>query len=149
MSCARYEVVLIDVKRKKEQRREWTAADLARSVPWLKRMNARGHDVLVAPAGEHALVLLDGLSERMVDAMRKNGFEPAATIQAAPGRVQAWVKLSDHPLPADVHQYAIEGLKRAFGVEGSAAMNGVHGRLAGFTCEAEESTTRRFALGKH
>jgi hypothetical protein len=53
MGVARYKVLLVDAKTKKEQLREWSAAELRRSVAWLKRMNARGHDVFVAPAGQH------------------------------------------------------------------------------------------------
>lgn len=145
MGCARYELVLVDVKTKTEQRREWTPADLVHSVPWLRRMNARGHDVFIAPAGENGLVLLDGLSERMLEAIRKKGFEPAATIQTAPGRVQAWIKLSDRPLPAAVHKHAIKGLKQKFEREAVDVRRSMHGRLAGFTCEAEGDPSRRFA----
>ncbi len=95
MGAERYKVMLIDAKSKKKQWREWSAAELARSVAWLKRMNARGNDVFVAPAGQNGLMLLDDLREEALNAMTDKGFEPAATIQTAPGRYQAWVKLSD------------------------------------------------------
>ena len=86
MGVARCKVKLVDVKNRKEQLREWSATELVCSVAWLKRMNARGYDVFVAPAGQHGLMLLDGLREEALAAMTGKGFEPAATIQTAPGR---------------------------------------------------------------
>ena len=44
--------------------RAWSGAELERSIAWLKRMNARGSDIHVRPAGEHGLVLVDGLKAR-------------------------------------------------------------------------------------
>jgi len=88
MGVSRYEIVLIDAKCKKEQRREWSVVELARSVAWLKRMNARGNDVFVRPVGEHGLVLLDGLRDEMLTTMRSEGFDPAVVVQTEPGRYQ-------------------------------------------------------------
>ena len=42
----------------------------------------------------------------MLEKMRRDGFAPAATIETSPGNYQAWVKLSDKPLSADVRRVA-------------------------------------------
>ena len=42
---------------------------------WLKRMNARGHDVSIRPAGEHSLVLVDGLTGPSVRAYGPRGLD--------------------------------------------------------------------------
>ena len=149
MGAERYKVMLIDAKNKKKQWREWSAAELVRSVAWLKRMNARGHEVFIAPAGQHGLMLLDGLREETLAAMTGKGFEPAATIQTAPGRYQAWVKLSDHPISDDVSQHAYDGLKRAFCRPPASCERSEYGRLAGFTCGSnanDHEAVRRFVL---
>ena len=86
--------------------REWSRAELEQSAPWLKRMNAKGNDVYVRPAGAHSLVLVDDVKPAMLEKMRRDGFAPAATIETSPGNYQAWVKLSDKPLSADVRRVA-------------------------------------------
>lgn len=152
MGVTRYQIMLIDAKNKQEQLREWSAAELMRSVAWLKRMNARGHDVLIAPAGQHGLVLLDGLGEEALADMTGKGFEPAATIQSAPGRYQAWVKLSDRPLADDVRQHACKGLEKAFGQRTAKAERAGYGSLAGFTSDGTDKggrATRRYVLALH
>jgi hypothetical protein len=152
MGAARYKVVLVDSRNKKEQSREWSAAELVRSVAWLKRMNARGHDVSIAPAGEHGLVLLDGLREDMLAAMSDKGFEPAATMQTGPGHYQAWIKLSDRPLSDDVRQHAVNGLKRAFCSQTASCERSDYGSLAGLTCAGRgegQERARRFVLVHH
>jgi hypothetical protein len=124
-------------------------AQLVRSVAWLKRMNARGRDVFVAPACQHDLMLLDGLREEALGDMTGKGFAPAATIQTAPGQYQAWVKLSDRPISDDVRQHAYNGLARGFGPQPGHAEPGEHGRLAGFTCGSgsnDAETEGRFVL---
>ena len=151
MGAARYKVMLVDAKRKTLWR-EWGEAELVRSVAWLKRMNARGHDVFVAPAGDHGLVLLDGLQKAALTAMNAKGFEPAATIQTAPGRYQAWVKLSDRAMTDDVRQHAYDGLSCAFGQQPGTTEHHEYGRLAGFTCDGEgndRETARQFVVVQH
>lgn len=151
MGAERYKVLLVDARRK-TLLREWSAAELVGSVAWLKRMNARGHDVFVAPAGQHGLVLLDGLQEVALTAMNAKGFEAAATIQTAPGRYQVWVKLSDHAISDAVRQHAYDGLKRAFGRQPETTDRNEYGALAGFTCDAggnDRETARRFVLLQH
>ena len=86
--------------------REWSRAEVEQSAAWLKRMNAKGNDIYIRPAGEHGLVLVDDLTADKLASMNKDGFQSAARIETSPGNFQAWVKLSDKPLSADVRRVA-------------------------------------------
>ena len=107
---------------------------------WLKRMNARGHDVSIRPAGEHSLVLVDGLTGPAVARMGREGWTPAATIESSPGRYQAWVKLSEAPVSAPVREVAARELAQHYGGDPPSAGRDPAGRLAGFTNQEPEHT---------
>ena len=113
--------------------RAWSGAEIEHSIAWLKRMNARGSDIHVRPAGEHGLVLVDGLKAEAIERMKREGFAPAATVEASPGSFQAWVKLSEGALPAEVRRVAAEGLAGRYGGEARSVGSWPYGRLAGFT----------------
>ena len=101
-------------------------------------MNARGSDIHVRPAGEHGLVLVDGLKAEAIERMKREGFAPAATVEASPGSFQAWVKLSEGALPAEVRRVAAEGLAGRYEGSPSSAGGWRYGRLAGFTNQGAE-----------
>jgi hypothetical protein len=133
MGVARFEVLLQDPKTKQELKREWTKPELLKSIAWLKRMNARGHEVFIRPAGQHNLILLDALTAERLAAMRRKGFEPAVIVESKPGVYQAWVALSARPVTDRVRLLAAEGLARGFGGVSSVSVAKDFGRLAGFT----------------
>ena len=70
--------------------------------------------------------------------MKREGFAPAATVEASPGSFQAWVRLSEGALSAEVRRVAAEGLARHYEGEARNAGSGPYGRLAGFTNQAPE-----------
>jgi len=113
--------------------REWSAADVVQSLPWLKRMNAKGNDIYIRPAGEHGLVLVDDLKPEKLAQMKAEGFEPAATIETSPGNYQAWVKLSDSPVTAEARQLIARELAKRYAGDLNSADSRHYGRLAGFT----------------
>lgn len=113
--------------------REWDYTELTHSLPWLKRMNARGNDIYIRPAGEHAFVLVDDLSAAALRRMEDACFHPAAVIETSPGNYQAWIKLAHHPLDPDIRQHAARELAREFGGDMNSADSHHYGRLAGFT----------------
>jgi hypothetical protein len=55
----RFDVLLCDATSGATITREWSKAEMLRSVAWLKRMNGRGNNIFVRPSGEHNLALLD------------------------------------------------------------------------------------------
>jgi hypothetical protein len=149
MGVDRFELLLRDQSTRHELKREWSKPELMKSIAWLKRMNARGHEVFIRPAGQHSLVLLDALNAENLAAMRRKGFEPATVIQSNPGVYQAWVALSTRLVAPNVRQLAAECLARAFvGASPNSAAHGF-GYLAGFTFADAMRTPvvkRRFVL---
>ena len=135
-----FEVRIRNAETGRELHRTWDQAELEQSVGWLKRMNARGHDVSIRPAGEHSLVLVDGLTGPALARMGREGWTPAATIESSPGRYQAWVKLSEAPVSAPVREVAARGLAQHYEADPPSAGRDPVGRLAGFTNQEPEHT---------
>jgi hypothetical protein len=133
LGVPRFEIGIRDAKTGKMMERNWSSAELEQSVAWLKRMNANGNDVYIRPAGEHGLVLVDDLKPQALERMKADGFAPAATIETSPGNYQAWVKLSDKPLSADIRSAAAKMLAKEYGGDPNSADSRHYGRLAGFT----------------
>jgi hypothetical protein len=132
MGAERYEVVIVNAKTGRQTQRDWNAAELLRGVTWLKRMNAQGGDIYLRPFDSPQLLLVEALNAEALEDMRMQGLAPALTIETSPGRFQAWVKLSDHPLPEELRKHAVSGLARVLPKVGQ------HGRLAGFTNQQVE-----------
>jgi hypothetical protein len=133
MGAERYEVVIDNARTRKQSTRAWGTSELLKSVKWLKRMNAQGGDIYIRPLDGPELMLVDGLDAEALDGFRSKGLAPAAVIETMPGLLQAWVKLSDHPLQEGLRKPAISGLARIFPKVGE------HGRLAGFTNQQVEA----------
>ncbi|MGZ5199715.1 MAG: DNA-primase RepB domain-containing protein [Telluria sp.] len=115
-----------------------------KGIAWLKRMNARGNNILVQPDEESSLVLVSKLGKDALAAMNRVGFEPTVTVETRPGAFQAWVRLTTSPASANALLMASEGLARRFEGEADTA-----GYLAGFTVHARPSGSqelRHFAL---
>ena len=129
----RFEVGIREAKTGQMMNREWSRAEVEQSAAWLKRMNAKGNDVYIRPAGEHGLVLVDDLTADKLLSMHRDGFQSAAQIETSPGNYQAWVKLSDKPLSAEVRALAAQGLAKHYGGDMNSADSRHYGRLAGFT----------------
>lgn len=136
----RFEVGIREAKTGDMMNREWSRAELEQSVPWLKRMNAKGNDVYIRPAGEHGLVLMDDLTADKIARMANDGFPSAATIETSPGNYQAWIKLSDKPLSADVRSVTARALAKRYGADMNSVDGRHYGRLAGFTNQKPEHT---------
>jgi hypothetical protein len=149
MGVERFEVLVRDQANGQELKREWSKPELLKSIAWLKRMNARGSEVLVRPAGQHGLVLLDALNAEALAAMRRKGIEPAVAVESNPGEYQAWLALSARPVADQVRRVAAEGLARGFGGTAPDLAEEGFGRLAGFTFDdatCDRGGNRRFVL---
>jgi hypothetical protein len=129
----RFEIGVRDPETGQMMNREWERAEIEKNTAWLKRMNARGNDVYIRPAGAHGLVLVDDLKPEALEQMKAKGFAPAATIETSPGNYQAWVKLSDTPVSDEMRRMAAQGLAKTFGGDLNSADSRHYGRLAGFT----------------
>ena len=140
LGVERFEIRLRHAATGQELHRTWDPAALEKSVGWLKRMNARGHDVSIRPVGEHSLVLVDGLTGPTLARMGREGWTPAATIETSPGRYQAWVKLAEAPVSAPVRELAARELAQHYDGDPPSAGRDPTGRLAGFTNQEPEHT---------
>jgi hypothetical protein len=129
----RFEVGIREAKTGLMMNREWSREDVEQSTAWLKRMNTKGNDVYIRPAGDHGLVLVDDLPAHKIAQMQKEGWTPAAVIETSPSNYQAWVKLSDKPLSAEVRGMAAKALAQQYGGDMASADSRHYGRLAGFT----------------
>lgn len=142
MGCARYEVLLVKRDGEARQKRDWTEKQLLESVPWLKRMNARGHDVLVRPSGRPRLVMLDRLTEIDVAKIENSGVPCRAKIQVEENQFQIWFHFGDSAVGSAVRR---EMTKR-LGLPNLEGEN--YGALAGFVKHllSTEGNRKRFVL---
>ncbi|OJI06604.1 MAG: hypothetical protein BK997_05500 [Candidatus Micrarchaeum sp. ARMAN-1] len=113
--------------------RLWTPDDVLKNVAWLKRMNARGNDIYVRPAGEHGLVLVDDLKPEAIARLKRQGFNPAIVTETSPGNFQAWLKVSKVPVEGRVRTVLARSFAKDFGGDPNSADAQHYGRLAGFT----------------
>jgi hypothetical protein len=111
-----------------------------KSVPWLKRANAKGSDVYIAPAGENGLVLVTGASQEELASLIKKGFAPAAVVETSRGEFDVWVKLSDEALSESTRTVAQRGLIRAIGRDTTNDQPVCRARMAGFTNQDAKQT---------
>lgn len=114
--------------------REWSEADIMKSLDWLKRENFKGCDIYVRPArsAPSRLILVDDLSMGTLARLQAGPYPAAVTVQTSPGNYQAWIKLDDD-MPADVRREVARHLAREYGGDPNSADSAHYGRLAGFT----------------
>jgi hypothetical protein len=139
MGAERYEIVIVSANGVRKAKREWSGSELVKGVPWLKRINAQGGDIYLRPLDGPELLLVDALNAEAVKDMHRQGLTPAVTVETSAGRFQAWIKVSDHPLPQEVRKPTVAGLARGF------SEVGVYGLLAGFTNQKAEPSR----VGRH
>jgi hypothetical protein len=149
MGCAQFLVRLAQTWEGKQETRQWSGLELLRSLPWLKRMNARGYDVTLRPTGPHGLVLLDGLQQADLQRLDARGWQSAAVVEVQHGRFQAWIKLSVHPVADALRGQAASRMAAELCRSGSAITVAEFGALAGLSCHASamaEAQAARYAL---
>ena len=114
--------------------REWSEADIMKSLDWLKRENFKGCDIYVRPArsAPSRLILVDDLSMGTLARLQAGPYPAAVTVQTSPGNYQAWIKLDDD-MPADVRREVARHRAREYGGDPNSADSAHYGRLAGFT----------------
>lgn len=134
LPALRYEIGLLrrDAEPEKQMRRfEWTRDRVVQSIPWLKRENALGREILFRPS-ETRYVLVDDVKPAGVQALRAAGHEPAAVVETSQDNLQVWVKLP-HIVAADERtEIGRELAAEAGGDKGSVAWDKL-GKLPGFT----------------
>jgi hypothetical protein len=78
-------------------------------------------------------LLLDDVGIGTLDWMNQDGVEPALVVETSPTNFQAWVRVSDRPLPEGEATQIARELARRYGADPNSADCRHFGRLAGFT----------------
>ncbi|WP_308495464.1 DNA-primase RepB domain-containing protein [Duganella margarita] len=139
MGVSRFVVTLRHAAAGKTEERHWSKGDVMHSMAWLKRMNARGYDVLIRPDGEHGLVLLDGLTKTQLNTLHQRGFGPALVVDVERGRYQAWIKLSLAHIAEHTQEQAAQALRKGIGLPAGGERSPKDGRMAGLTNRSVKS----------
>ncbi len=109
-----------------------TAADVQRSIPYLRFRNTQGAHVFFRPSGEHRFTVLDDLNRSILARLVADGFAPCAVIETSPGNFQAWLKHAQ-VLSKPLSSFAARTLAVRYGADTSAADWRRFGRLPGLT----------------
>ena len=133
MGSERFDVRITNVARGTGTERKWSPQELRRSVPWLKRMNALGHDVGIRPSAPHALILLSNLDRAALTKLQALGLSPAVTLETSPQEYEAWIKLSEMPTADSIRSAILAGAKRHLKFPETGSDINAYGYLAGLT----------------
>ncbi len=111
-------------------RRNWTAAQVARALPWLRAQNFQGAQIFIRPSLDHInAILVDDIPKTQLSRLT---LEPAAILETSPGNCQVWIRLNQTVSIPHARALARHLQQLWHGDPGSA--DGQHfGRLAGFT----------------
>ena len=136
MRCERYEAMLRNEAGGQVcRRRDLTAGDVFKAVPWFKRQNRNGWHIYIQPSPDlgRALILVDDIDMAGLEALTAHGYAPACTVETSPKNFQAWIDLGPAPMP-DAERRAVSKML-ADAVNGDpCSVGAIHmGRLAGFT----------------
>jgi hypothetical protein len=133
MDCDFYEIGMRNAKSGKFMNRRWSKLQILDALSWLKRQNAKGEDIYIKPGHESGLIIVDDLNADSIHRMRHDRFNPAALIETSPNNYQAWVKISDTPLPKDVRKAIALHFAKEYEGDKNSVDASHFGRLAGFT----------------
>lgn len=107
------------------------------SIPQIRQQALPGATIGVRPASKSGLQLLRDLAPENIAQASRRGFQPAVTVETAPGRFDVWIRHlapgSEAP-PHEVLNYARRALRMEYG-QPSARRDGAYGRLAGIPGE--------------
>lgn len=132
MGGERFDLLLRELISGKSMRREWSTDQVLKNVAWLQRMNVRGHNIFIRPSGEHGLALVGALKGSDLAKMSRDGIVPAVSIEISNDEFEAWVKLSQRALPAQLRRLAELELMRLVVDNKKEMVSDGYGQLAGF-----------------
>lgn len=96
----------------------YTASDVSGMIPYLSAQNLKGRDIYLTPidAAHHYLVV-DDMTPDTLDAMTKNGWQPALVQESSAGNRQAILKVPriDGPNEQSVANALVVSLNREYG----------------------------------
>ncbi len=113
--------------------RQWSSTELIKAVPWLRHQNYVDGDVYIRPDGPSGLVLMDDITLGTIKRLEEAGLEPAAVVLTSPMNYQAWIRLSNNPIPNPIRTVTARTLAIGYEADRASADWRHFGRLAGFT----------------
>jgi len=139
MKCRLYEIGIRDVNTGKMMNRTMSSNDIKKSVPWLKRMNAKRNDIYIRPhkMEKHGLVLVDDVDGVTISDMATNGHNYVLNVETSPENSQVWVKIGNE-VSGQIRGEAGRLLAKMYGADPNSADSRHYGRLAGFTNQKPE-----------
>ncbi len=137
MGAERYEIGISNQTTDRLIPRVYTHEQALRAVGFLRDENRRDSNIYVRPSADEGmnvgLVLVDDLSLDRIAQMHHEGLGAAAVTETSPGNYQAWVRLADRPITADLATAAARALMERYGGDPASADYRHYGRLAGYT----------------
>ena len=137
MGAERYEIGISNQATDRMIPRVYTPEQALRAVGFLRAANREDSNIYVRPRAEAGtnvgLVLVDDLSLDRVARMHHDRCAPAAVTETSPGNYQAWVRLTEKPITADLATAAACELMERYGGDPASADYRHYGRLAGYT----------------
>jgi hypothetical protein len=138
MRCDHYEVGLLNIESGKMIPRVYQHASVLKAVHWLKSKNAEGHHIYIRPQGSVGLILMDDIGLGTLNRLEADGYKPAAQVETSPSNYQAWIRVSEDPIPEALATKAARILAEDYGADLNSADWRHYGRLAGYTNQKPE-----------
>lgn len=138
MGEPRYEIGIRSANGKMQQR-EWTPAQVIKSIGFLAARNIDGAHIYVRSSGDgsRGLVLVDDLDGEALARMARDGVALACVTETSPGNHQAWIRLWTGDARDESESHLVTRIARALAVRyggDRASADWRHfGRLAAFS----------------
>ena len=130
-----YEIKLIPVDRRNNPviTRQFTRAELLKSVRFLRGKNAEGYHIYFRPDAQH-FVFVDDVCDDDIQSMIKDDIRPVLVYETSEGLHHAWVQLANRPeqVAKDEARQARVILAEQYSGDKNATGRNQPGRLPGF-----------------
>lgn len=133
MGQSTYDIGLKDERSQLMLNKVFSQDEVLERLGWLKSMNAQGRHLYIRPSNEHGLILIDDLKRDQIQRLKDDKLSPACLIETSKDNFQAWIKVSDRPVPPALRSYIAQSLAKEYGGDPNSADFRHYGRLAGFT----------------
>lgn len=107
--------------------------EIIKRIDWFKAKNKERYHIYVRPSDINGLLLVDDLTQLMINRMIRERVRPALVIETSPNNFQAWVRICLGPINNQIATMAAKLLAKRYNGDSGSADFKHYGRLAGFT----------------